>query len=273
MTIPFRLPHPLLGCLFCLVLLSAHRHAGCRRASTSSTAEPVTEARSVDFLLKKMAQYDADAASIKSLTARVKLNTISEGGSLSATANVVWIRDSALCIAIKKFGYEALRALVTRDSVFVLYRLDKTYTAESIGSLQAQFNLPIEANSDLIARVVLGQMLESEQLTLRSDVDQAMYRLSGEQPRYAAAYHIEGGTFLLKKQFFEQKKDQLGIELQHTDFRLLDGGTRLRFPHQRVVEVREQGQTNGRVEMDFSDISINTNPTFRFEIPNHYTKK
>jgi hypothetical protein len=69
----------------------------------------------------------------------------SNGKNYDVNANIRMLRDSTIWISVNAvLGIEALRALITRDSVKLIDKLNKTYTARSITYLQDVTSLPLD---------------------------------------------------------------------------------------------------------------------------------
>jgi hypothetical protein len=205
------------------------------------------------------------------MSAKVKLLSESEDMTIAANGNIIWIRDSAIWVNIKKFGFEAVRALVTRDSVFVLNRMEKSYSANALESLRATYNLPEGDVFDLLQRTLIGLPLIPTGGKLSSDVWEEKHRIRGEYNLFSAEYNIEEGSFSLKKEWFLRKKDQSLIALYFDRHQKIQGNAVL-FPYFRRIETAGPETGAQTANLEFEDIQINTNPSFRFEIPGHYSK-
>ena len=71
----------------------------------------------------------------------------------NVNANLRMYKDSMIWVSVNAiFGIEGLRALITRDSVKIMDRQNKLYTARSIGYLQEVSALPVNLSTlqDLI---------------------------------------------------------------------------------------------------------------------------
>lgn len=258
----------------CLILLSSASQQGCNSKKTGidGPPAPATEVRKPEFLQKKLLQRYKEMDNVRSITAKARIYSESEGMNLSVNANIIWIRDSILWLNAKKFGIEAVRALVTTDSVFVLNRLEKTYTAESLETLRIRYNLPEGNAFDIIQRTVLGLPAITDLKNIRSDIAEERHRLWADNGQYAAEYQIEEGSFLMKNERFIQKRDQSTVFIGFDRHQKVDGTTAL-FSYLRRVEAISPDTGAQRAEIELEDVKLNTSPTYRFEIPDHYTKK
>ena len=126
--------------LVLISVLSSAKETGCHRVKHDLPGQSATETRTVNYLLKKL--RNRDLSNVHYLNAQAKIFVDGDGQSISGNANIIWVRDSVMWVNVKKFGLEAVRALITRDSVFVLNRLNKTWSARGLESLERQYSLP-----------------------------------------------------------------------------------------------------------------------------------
>lgn len=253
--------------LFAAVFLMSAKTNGCKGSKhTESGGQTATATRSAAFLTEKLKKQDLK--SVKSMTARAQLRVDNEGQAISAGANIIWIRDSVLWINVKKFGFEAVRALVTRDSVFVLNRLEKTYSVSGLDAIERKFNLP--AGFELLQRTLLAQAWLFDQTPLKPSLEEGLHKLVGADGSFGSAYWIEDGSYLLKKEHFVQQKDEKMVTLGFDGYQKLNGFGQ--FPYLRRIEAYSPESGNMEMDVELSDVEINDNPAYRFEIPAHYKR-
>lgn len=242
------------------------RQTTCTRKLSGEELAPARAERSSDFLLKQLQKKNLD--DLNSLTAKAKIYVEGDGMSIEANANLVWIRDSVLWLNVKKLGIEAVRALVTRDSVVVLNRLEGTYTTKELDALQRQFSLP--GGFPLLQNLVLASAWLAPDILLKSDIRDSLHRLSGANQQYAVDYRIEEGSFRLRRETFLQQRDSRILNLQFDQFKKLPGTGS--FPYFRRIEAFSPENGNIRLEIEFTDVEVSAPATYRFEIPAHYKR-
>jgi hypothetical protein len=253
---------------WCLMLLfMSAKDSGCRQSGSAETVKVATEPKTAAFLLDKLSRKQGDQ--IKTLSAKARITVGGEGEQMQANANIIWIRDSVVWINIKKFGFEALRALITRDSVFMLNRLEKTYSVQAIDAFQRQYNLP--EGFTLLQQTMLANAWLFPGMNLQPGIKDELHDLKGSDGQYAVEYGVEEGSFLLKKETFIQQKDARMLTLQFDDYKKLPG-TGL-FPYLRRVQAYSPENGNMEFTLELSDIEINTPQTFRFEVPDYYKRQ
>jgi hypothetical protein len=171
-----------------------------------------------------------------------------------------------LWINIRKFGVEAIRALVTPDSVFILYRLDQQYSAQSLSALKRQYSLP--EGFPLLQHLLLAGAWLSPEVQFQSDIRDSLHRLSGANQRYAVDYRIEEGTFLLRRALFSQQQEARSLAFDFDHYGKLSGIGQ--FPYLRRIEAYSPEDGRMRLDIEFTEIEVNVPRPYRFDIPEHY---
>jgi len=95
-----------------------------------------------------------------------------EGKKSSVTAHVRMAKDSLIWVLINgPLGIEGVRALITADSVKVLNKQDKTYSARSVSYLQEVTELPLDLHS--LQNLLIGNpvFLDSNIISYQKDDD------------------------------------------------------------------------------------------------------
>ncbi len=246
--------------------LFSAKETGCYRARGNATAANATEVRTANYLLKKL--QDRDLSKVKYLNAQAKVHVDGAGQSMSANANIIWVRDSAMWVNVKKFGLEAARALITKDSVFMLNRLNKTWSARGLESLEREYSLP--DGFGLLQKFVLAAAWLDTRMEMRADIKDNLHRLSGSNGILSADYRLEEGSFLLRSQTFLQPKDSRNVSFSFDNFKKtpLAG----QFPYLRRIEAFSPETGNISLEIELTDVEINVPKNFRFSIPGSYEK-
>jgi hypothetical protein len=262
-----QLSKSLTGVLAILVLLTATAASsdGCSgKTGTKGVFRPATKTRPANDLTSKL--IAGEHTDVYALAAKAKIYTESNAGTISATANMIWLRDSVLWINVRKFGVEAVRALITPDSMFIIYRLEQQYTAKSLAALEKQYSLP--EGFPLLQHLLLASAWISPEVQFQADIRDSLHRLSGANHRYALDYRVEEGTFLLRKALFFQPQEARSLALDFERYGKLSGIGQ--FPYLRRIEAYSPEDGQMRLDIEFTEIEINVPRPYRFEIPEHY---
>ncbi|MBL7806528.1 MAG: DUF4292 domain-containing protein [Saprospiraceae bacterium] len=257
---------PFWGLFLLLFLGLSAKDSGCRSKSGAGANQEATEARSVSYLKKKLDPSVREG--VQAMNAQAKLYIEGNGQTINATANLVWIRDSVIWLNVKKFGLEAARALITRDSVFLLNRLEKTYSAKGLESLQRQYSLP--AGFELMQSLLLATPWYFPDMTLQSDIKDGDHRLSGANGSFAADYRMDAAAYRLTKEIFIQPRNAQTVSVSFDDYKKdAKAGW---FPYLRTMEAFSPESGEMRISIEINELEVNEPKTYRFEIPKHYEK-
>lgn len=254
--------------LLSFTLLLSAKESGCKRSGTETTGsdKAATEAKSSNYLLKKL--RGRDVSKVKHLNAQAKIFVEGNGQSISANANLIWIKDSVMWLNVKKFGIEVARVLITPDSIITLNRLEKTCTLQSLAALQRQYNLP--AGFGLLQQTLLASAWVSEGMKLEADLAEGQHRLRGNDGQLGADYRLQEGNFLLTQESFVQQKEARLVSLGFENYKKVPEAQW--FPYLRRIEATSPENGTMRLEIEFSDVEINVPKNYRFEIPSHYER-
>lgn len=254
------------GLMLLLFLFLAAQQNSCRRQLSDERIQPAVTPRSSDFLLRRLAENRQE--NIRTLSAHAKIYAESDGMAVEAQANLIWIRDSVLWLNVKKLGVEAARALISRDSVIILNRLDNTYVQSDFTTLQHNYSLP--DGFPFLQDLLLSAAWFSPDLSLEADIRDSLHRLSGSNPLFSAEYRIEEGAFVLRQETFIQPRDSRILTLQYGEFKKLNGAGL--FPYIRRIQVFSPESGALRLDIEFTAIEVNVPKSYRFEIPAHYER-
>ena len=246
-----------------LFLVSA-KETGCRKNPNFSETRPATETRSAMFLMKKLRNHEHP--NLNFVNAQAKVFMEGNGQSIGANANIIWIRDSVMWLNIKKFGLEAARVMVTRDSVIVLNRLEKTYSVRGLESLQRQYSLP--AGFELVQSMLLASPWFFSDISLESDIKDGLHRLSGSNGRFSTDYRMEEEAYWLRQEIFLQPRDTRTLSVLFENYKKTElAGW---FPYLRTLEASSPESGDLRLSIELNEVEFNVPKSFRFEIPKHY---
>src|ERR1043165_5848418 len=103
----------------------------------------------VQFIQAAYAGIMKNHIDFKTFSAKINIDYVdADDKNYNVNANLRMYKDSAIWISITAiFGIEGLRAYITKDSVKLLNKQDKVYTARSVSYLQEMTALPLDLAS------------------------------------------------------------------------------------------------------------------------------
>ncbi len=228
----------------------------------------------------KATELEIENVDFEYLTASSKIKFKGEGQNVSATANIRLRKDSLIWISVTPgFGIEAARAIINRDSLSLINRLDKEYRSYNFQELSKKYNFTIDY--DLLQAVLLGDMPRS--IDDRDEVKQASNHFIVRQEEGAITIENFIDRQLMKVErvaMVEQvknesaKKGKNTLNLQYSDFKQLDEEI-LPFSNLVSLDYRQRGQKrNTKIDIEHKKVSIvNKVLRFPFSVPEKYARR
>ncbi|MEM9884825.1 MAG: DUF4292 domain-containing protein [Bacteroidota bacterium] len=201
------------------------------------------------------------------LNANAKISLNGGGMAQSASANIRMQKDSLIWMSVKKLGFEIARALITRDSVYVLDRFNRQYIANDLEFLSKSYNLP--ANLLTLQAVLLGNPIFLTNTPLQLEEVDNQYRLFHEGAR-KGSYWLGQDDQQLNRMKLEDAGNSQKLDIKLSDYRqLLDNQF---FSHLRQIEIDSKETGASKVELVFQKVELNAPKSVRFEVPKGYNK-
>ncbi|MEM6317806.1 MAG: DUF4292 domain-containing protein [Bacteroidota bacterium] len=238
-----------------------------RLAQNEDSTKTRLKKRSTNYLLKKLKSNELDA---EWLSAKARITFKDENQTRKFTANIRMRKDSVIWMNVKKINVEVARILVTKDSIFIINRLDKEYYVQGMDFLEERFNLP--GQFDALQTAILGNPYFFQKQKLTSDLIENQYQLSSNKTvsRMQSEYRLNGKNFALEQMTFtdDERSRQLSVLLSGYE-QLMKG---FNFAHNRdfLVDSDETGEAS--ISMKLSKVEINEPKTIRFSISSRYKR-
>ena len=218
-----------------------------------------------DFLLKQLARQKLQP---EWFSARANIDYDDGSQSFSATATTRMRRDSLLWLSIKKLGFELARVQVTRDSVYVLDRINNEYAIEGLEYLSESFGLP--ASLIQLQDVILGNPVFFDSKGLQIEPMGPSYHLMGRGMPVESDYWVDADGFVLRKMTFDDKKNNQQVLMLLEDY--AETTDNQNFSYLRRLEMDSHSSGKAKVAMKFSKLETDIPKDIRFEIPDRYTR-
>lgn len=209
-----------------------------------------------------------DDVKFEYLSAKAKVEFDSEKNNLSGSANIRIQKDSAIWVSLSPgLGIEAARVLITRDSVFILNKIDKVYMDYTFEELSKM--LEFDVDYSLVESVVIGNLIYPY-VRERVEKNGEMYAYSQTHGRYHFDNYIGVKTMKLEK---VQVKDTLTsnvVSVNYSEFQLVKEEV---FPFliKAALEYQQQGKKQTTIDLEYKQANIEEKPLkFPFNVPQKY---
>lgn len=192
-----------------------------------------------------------------------------DGKSYGVNANVKMYKDSAIWVSANAIlGIEAMRLLITKDSVKLLNKLEKVYSRRSIGYLQEITSLPLDLPT--LQDLIIGNPVYLDSNIVRYSAGNGVINLVSLGEAFKNLLTLAEGD----KTIIHSKLDDTNpvhsrtADLSYSDYENKKG---LLFSTERQIVVSEKGRLE--IKLDFKNYSFNEPVSFPFSIPKNYKRE
>lgn len=209
-------------------------------------------------------------------TSNSKLRYKTSTESQNAQINFRIKKDSLIWFSISGFGIEAVRGIITQDSLFAIDKLHREYYKFDFVSLSSSFNFDL--NFSILQSLVLGNLpmkKKGKNKFVKREND--YYLLHQEDGKVLIDNYIgEQNRKLNKLQLRNDEQSQNKLTMTFNDFQKINEHI---FPYESLVTVDYQSQKDQKfyetlIELKHKKVEFSDSPiSFPFAIPSNYTPK
>ena len=223
---------------------------------------------SAAFIRQTVNKMQAGTIGFTTFSAKINVDYQgTDGKKYDVNANLRMYKDSAIWISITAiFGIEGLRAYITRDSVKILNKQDKVYSARSLAYLQEVTALPLDLHS--LQDILIGNPVFVDS-TIKS------YSKTGNTISLLSIGTWFKNLLTLNEfaKIENSKLDDLDknrsrtCNLSYSDYENKKG---VNFSTKRRITVAEK--SNLDIKLDFKSYDFNETLSFPFSVPKNYKR-
>jgi hypothetical protein len=189
-----------------------------------------------------------------------------DGKNYDVNASIRMYKDSAIWLSANAIlGIEAMRVLITKDSVKLLNKLEKTYTARSVDYLQEVTKLPLDLET--LQNLIIGNpVFLDPNIVSYSLGDNTITMLSiGQLFKNLITLNQTDHTLMHSKLDDADISRNRTAELTYTDYETKKG---FPFSTKRRITVAEKNRLD--IRLDFKQYDFNQEVSFPFSVPKNY---
>lgn len=238
------------------------------RKARNTPPEINTAEKPADKTVSALLALPLRLQNVRSLNAKANVEILMPGMDQEVRSQIRWIRDSVLWMNFSLIGIEGARIKVTRDSFFLIDRINKKYMAESLSSMAEKYELPISFSN--LQSIVLGDPVILSKSEIIEEQKTEFTHFIQQDSTWRADYYTHYTTADLTKMNLRQKKNNQVLTHELSDFKKL--GSRQSFAFNRILEFYSKPTGQAKLNIEFKDIIINTPKEIKFSIPSSYEK-
>jgi hypothetical protein len=192
-----------------------------------------------------------------------------EGKKYNVNAHVRMYKDSAIWVSVTAIlGIEGLRMYITKDSVKLLDKQNKIYSARSVSYLQELSDLPLDLSS--LQDLLIGNpvFLDSNITSFTRSTGSISLLSSGDF--FKNFITVSESNKLMQSSKLDDQDDQRNrtCYLTYNDYESVNGFS---FPTKRSINVTEKKHLD--IKMNFKQYEFNETLSFPFSVPKNYKRK
>jgi Domain of unknown function (DUF4292) len=240
----------------------------------TTVAVVITKESSADSLLmiqKTLANLGKSRINYTTFTAKIKVDyEDSKGKQPDVNAYVRIIKDSLIWINIRSafLDIDAFRILITKDSVFVVNKLNKEVQFRSIDYLQEVTEIPFDYKT--VQDMIVGNPIFADTahvVSYKKNENNILIALAGDVFKHLLTLDTAGTTLI------HSKLDDLDVSRNRTaditygDFETKSGQV---FSTKRQITVAEKNKLD--IRMNYKQYEFNKELSISFSIPKNYKR-
>lgn len=212
-------------------------------------------------------KLDSNRINFKTFTAKLNVDySGSDGKKYNVNTNIRMYKDSAIWVSANiVLGIEAMRLYITKDSVKLLNKLDKTYTERSVDYLQEVTSLPLDLKT--LQDLLIGNpvFLDSNIVSYSIYNNQIAILSLGELFKNLLTLDQNDKTLLHSKLDDKDPTRNRTADLTYSDYEDKKGPW---FSTRRRIVVAEKNRLD--IKLDFKQYDFNGDVSFPFSVPKNY---
>ena len=223
----------------------------------------------IQMIHSTLSKLDSNHVYFKTFSAKVNVDyTGSDGKKYNVNANIRMYKDSAIWVAVNALlGIDAMRLFITKDSVKLLDKLNKTYTARSVDYLQEVTSLPLDLQN--LQNLIIGNpvFLDSNVVSWSVNNNQISMLSIGDLFKNLITLDENDKTLLHSKLDDKDPARNRTADLTYSDYENKKGPW---FSTKRRIVVAEKNRLD--IKLDFKQYDFNGDVSFPFSIPKNYDR-
>jgi hypothetical protein len=189
-----------------------------------------------------------------------------DGKDYNVNAHLRMYKDSVIWISVTAIlGIEGLRAYITKDSVKLLDKQNKTYTIRSVSYLQEVTNLPLDLRS--LQDLLLGNPVFLDSNIISYDKSAGNISLLSIGNSFKNLFTISDDAKLPQSSKLDDIDEQLN-RTSYLSYGNYENKNGINFSTKRTISVSEKKKLD--IKLNFKQYDFNETLSFPFSIPRSY---
>ncbi|AKD57468.1 DUF4292 domain-containing protein [Spirosoma radiotolerans] len=239
-------------------------------ADSAATTRPAATRPGIEEARSNVAEID-----FRYLTAKSKISFKGQQQDIdNANVNIRVRKDSLIWLSVSKLGIEAVRGLITHDSITIIDKIHREYSVYDFPTLSKQFNF--DMNFELLQALIVGNLPLPKRPAQKIKNERDYLLLRQSEGKVLVENYIGEQDRKLKKLMVTEQPTKNTLRLDYDDFTSLNN---FLFPYTSLVTVDYKSKADGQFYQTLLRIKhnkvelVDKNPGFPFSIPASYTRR
>lgn len=224
---------------------------------------------SVTVIKEVLGKLNAQHIDFTTFSAKLDVDYVgSDGKKENVNAKLQMYKDSIIWVSITGLlNIEGVRAIVTRDSVKILNKLDKKYTARSVAYLQEVSGLPLDLPA--LQDLLLGNpvFVDTTALSYTKDNNRLLLLSRGELFKHLLTLTENENVLIFSKLDDLDARRNRTSDLSYDNYENRKG---VNFSTKRRIAISDKTKLD--IKLDFKNYSFNETLSFPFSVPKNYKR-
>ena len=188
--------------------------------------------------------------------------------SFDANATIRIRNDSAIWISFSSTGIEGVRALIQKDSIYVIDRINRKFREFSFDSLKRAYN--IDFDYDMLQSLLVGNLIKERRSVDKVVRENEFFVLKQNNNNLVIDNFVNSKTMKIEKVNIVERPSSSKLEIKYEDFQFNE---EMLFPYKNSLFLsykRDNSDFTSYVDMNFSRVIIEKKIKFPFNVPNRY---
>lgn len=248
-----------------IIILSCYCISSCRTpaktVSTPTEPAPFTKSFQAQDYLNSLIQYQTFSSK-----ANINIRTANDNQSLST--NIKMRKNKDIWSSVQALGglMEVARGYITTDSLKAIVRIGKkAYQLSYEEGLQL---LQADIEFSALQNLIIGNPLIEGGKIIKSYEDSLLFNIDIQKGDYYQTLSYDKSTHLLQTLVLKAPKKSFECKVNYKNYKPL--AMKEAFAHSQSIQIINKGEAIF-VEMNFSNVQLNTPLEMQFSIPSSYT--
>lgn len=224
---------------------------------------------SIAFIRETYSQVMNQRIGFTTFSAKIDVDyTDADGKNYNFNAHIRMYKDSVIWVSITAIlGIEGMRAYITKDSVKLLNKQDKVYTARSVSYLQEVTALPLDLVS--LQDLLLGNPVFLDSNIVSYSISPGTISLQSNGDFFKNLFTIGQADKLVQSCKLDDM-DEMRSRTCYLTYSEYENKKGVNFSAKRTINVAEKKKMD--IKLEFKQYAFNETLSFPFTIPKNYKR-